>query len=61
MKPFIFGKWHAWEGTAHVILSNEDIKELHYFANTDNMVNWLYLIAKDEDAARALNAHVKAG
>jgi hypothetical protein len=61
MKPFNFGKWHAWQGTAHIILSDEDVKSLHYFTDTTSAINWLYLTANDKDAARALNAHVKAG
>lgn len=58
MKPFIFGKWHAWEGTKGILLSNEEAKILREFSNTDECINWLY-IANCKDAARALNAHVK--
>lgn len=60
MKPFIFGKWHAWQGVAAILLSDEDTKTLREFKDPDSVVNWLYLTAKDKDAARALNAHIKA-
>jgi hypothetical protein len=59
MKPFIFGKWHAWQGT-QVMLSNEDKKELRAFKNTDAAINWLYL-SGEKETARALNAHIKQG
>jgi hypothetical protein len=59
MKPFIFNQWHAWQGNTHVVLSDESKKELHYFSFTDDCINWLYLNG-DKEAARALNAHVKA-
>jgi hypothetical protein len=58
MKPFIFQNWHAWDGTAGVLLSDEDGKDLREFKNTDDCINWLYL-NNHKDAARALNAHVK--
>jgi hypothetical protein len=62
MKGFIFGKWHAWQGTAHIILSNEDVKKLYYFKTPDDCINWLFLDKDgDKDAARALNKHVKEG
>lgn len=59
MKPFQFGKWHAWQGTAHIILSDEDTKKLRYFETVNDCINWLYLNGDTEgrDAARALNAH----
>ena len=59
-KAFQHGKWHAWQGTAHILLSNEDVKELRYFKTADDCINWLYLDKQgDKEAARALNKHVK--
>ncbi len=58
MKPFIFGKWHAWQGAAAVMLSNENAKNLYEFASADACINWLY-VNGERDAARALNAHMK--
>lgn len=58
MKPFVFEKWHAWEGAARLILSDETDKKLRYFKSTDDCVNWLYL-NDEKPAARALNSHVK--
>lgn len=56
---FEFGRWQAWQGTAHVILSDSNGSyELQYFDNADNCVNWLFLNGH-KDAARALNAQVK--
>lgn len=59
MKPFIFNQWHAWEATSGILLSEETKKSLRQFADTDACINWLYLNG-DKEAARALNAHVKA-
>lgn len=59
MKPFIFNRWHVWQGTAAIMLSDEDAKALRSFASTDACVSWLYMTG-NQDAARALNAHVKA-
>lgn len=58
MKPFAFGDWHAWEGVAQIMLSDESVKKLRAFDSTDDCINWLYLNGH-KDAARALNAHVK--
>ena len=58
MRPFIFEKWHAWDGTAHLILSDETNKKLRYFKSTDDCINWLFLNS-EKPAARALNSHVK--
>jgi hypothetical protein len=60
MKPFTFEHWHAWQGTAHILLSDEDKKELRYFKDTVTCINWLWLEGHKE-ASRALNAHVKSG
>jgi hypothetical protein len=56
MKPFIFGKWHAWEGTVGILLSDEDIKKLRQFKTVDEVINWLWF-NDDKGAARALNKH----
>jgi hypothetical protein len=58
MKAFTFGHWHAWQGTAHILLSDQDTQHLRYFGTLDECVNWLYLNG-DKPAARALNAHAK--
>jgi len=58
MKPFIFNHWHCWESNGKILLSDERIKELRHFSNTDDCINWLFL-CWDKDAARALNKHVK--
>lgn len=58
MRTFIYGKWHAWEAVAGILLSDEDTKELSSFKNWDSCVNWLYLNG-DKPAARALNNHLK--
>lgn len=57
MKPFEYGTWHVWQGTAHVIVSDQSSGELSYFKDCDAAINWLYL--RDKPAARALNAHKK--
>lgn len=60
MNAFEYGRWQAWQGTAHFILSDSNgAYEIQYFPTVDAMVNWLYLIAGDKAAARALNAQVK--
>ena len=56
LKPFEFGGWHAWQGTAAVMLSGGD--RLHSFASADDAINWLF-INGHKDAARALNEHAK--
>ena len=60
MTPFIFEDWHAWQGVAGILLSNENTKELRGFTNVDACINWLFL-NDEKPAARALNAHKKAG
>jgi len=60
MKPFIHEKWHAWQGTAGVLLSNESTKTMRSFPDSDAAINWLFLNG-EKPAARALNAHVKGG
>lgn len=60
MKPFIFSKWHAWQGTGDIVLlSDEESKKLRQFKTADDCINWLYLEAGDKEAARALNKHNK--
>lgn len=56
MYPFTFGNWHAWQGTAGVMLSDEATKTLREFNTKGDAVNWLYL-SGFKDAARALSAH----
>lgn len=58
MKPFSFEQWHAWQGAAHIILSDENVKKLYYFLTTDECINWLFM-NDHKAAARALNQHVK--
>lgn len=58
MKPFEFGKWHAWDGYSKVLLSDEEIKKLREFPTVDDCINFLYLNG-DKEAARALNKHAK--
>lgn len=59
LAPFEFGRWSAWQGTAHVLLSDSNAAyQLGYFATVDDAINWLF--ANDyRDAARALNRHAK--
>lgn len=59
MTPFEHGDWHAWQGTAHILVSDESIKKLHYFDTTDAAINWLFLKGH-QVVARALNKHVKS-
>lgn len=60
MKPFESGRWQAWAGTSHIILSDTNGSyELGYFKTIDDAINWLYVIVEDKPAARALNAHKK--
>jgi hypothetical protein len=60
MKAFEHGKWHAWEGTVGILLSDEDEKKLRQFKTADDCINWLFLDKNgDKDAARALNQHIK--
>jgi hypothetical protein len=56
--PFVFGKWHVWQGVAQILLSDEDAKKLRSFKTTDDCINWLFLNGERE-AARSLNAHIK--
>ena len=56
MKPFIFNHWHAWQGAAGVMLSNETAKQLRQFKTIDDAINWLFMNG-DKPAARALNQH----
>lgn len=58
MKAFEFGKWHAWEGTSGILLSDESEKKLRQFGDTDACINWLYQ-NDEKEAARALNKHIK--
>ena len=58
MKPFIHGYWHAWQGAAGILLSDESRKKLRQFPTVDDAVNWLFLNG-ERPAARGLNAHAK--
>lgn len=58
MKPFIYGKFHAWESNSKILLSNEETKHLREFASLDDCINFLFLNG-DKEAARALNLHKK--
>lgn len=60
LKAFISGHWHAWQGTAKVMLSDESTKELREFATVDDCINWLFS-SGNKEASRALNAHSKVG
>lgn len=57
--PFTHDHWHAWQGTAGVLLSNELSKELREFKTTDDCINWLFTSGY-KIAARAMNTHAKA-
>ena len=59
MKPWTFGAYSAWQGTAHVIVECPGAGRLLYFDDVDMAVNWLYTNGH-KPAARSLNAHVKA-
>jgi hypothetical protein len=59
MKPWIFGKWHAWQGNNAILLSDEDNKQLSSFPDIDTAINWLYWSGNSR-AARALNHHKQA-
>jgi hypothetical protein len=56
---FICGKWHAWDGTAGVLLSDEDTKTLRSFPTVDDCITWLYGEG-ERIAARALNIEKNA-
>lgn len=58
LRPFIHGDWHAWQGTAAVMLSDESTKRLMEFPDVDSCINWLFVNGQ-RPAARALNAHAK--
>lgn len=54
MTTFEHGKWHAWQGVASVLLSDEEIKKLRSFPDLDTCITWLYMNG-DKPAARALH------
>jgi len=58
MKPFVFAQWHVWQGSTHIVCSNEDTKTLSYFKSEDDCINWLFVNGY-RDTSRALNKHVK--
>ena len=49
---------HIWNGTAHILVSFEDTKTLHYYKNIDDVVNGLYLDGYKE-TARKFNKQYK--
>lgn len=59
MEPWIFGKWHAWQGTAGILLSDEAAKQLYSFPDIDAAINALFQTG-NKLAARALNEHKHA-
>lgn len=59
MQPFIHANWHAWQGTASVLLSDESVGNLLSFPTVDDCINYLFL-AGFKETARALNAHKRA-
>lgn len=59
MKPFTSTRFHAWMSIPGIyMLSDEDLKQLKTFRNTDDMINWLY-VHDHKETARSLNKHVK--
>lgn len=60
IKPFTSsdGRWHAWQGTAHIMLSDEDSKSLTEHRNVDDVVNFLWRSAA-QVVAREFNKHAK--
>lgn len=56
MKPFINGKFHAWQGNNAILLSDEEEKKLREFKTIDECINWLFINGYKE-IARALNKH----
>ena len=59
MLHFIHDDWHGWQGSNAFLLSDEKVKRLHSFRDTDAAITWLYLEGH-RDAARALNKAKKA-
>jgi hypothetical protein len=43
MKPFEHGRWHVWDGTKGVLMSDESMKRLFEFDDSDACINWLWL------------------
>lgn len=59
MKPWAGPRFHAWDGTAGVLLSDEQRQvPLQQFPAPDDAVNWLFVNGHKADA-RALAAHLK--
>ena len=55
MTPLQFNNWHAWAGTAGILLSNETTKRLQQFDTIDDVINWLF-ITGEREAARHFNS-----
>lgn len=53
-----FENWHAWQGVAGPLLSDENSKRLMQFDKPDNLINWLFMNG-DKAAARAFNKAFK--
>lgn len=58
MRTFIYGKWHAWDAVAGVLLSDEETKTLKQFKDWDSVVNHLYLTGH-RVVGRALNGYLQ--
>jgi hypothetical protein len=58
MITFTHNDWHGWQSNGQFLLSDENVKHLRYFADTDAAITWLYLEGY-RDAARALNTASK--
>lgn len=55
---FVSSGWHAWQGAANYMLSDELSKVLREFDSVDDCINWLFTNGH-KDVARALNTHAK--
>lgn len=60
-RTFTYAQWHAWEASAgRILLSEETTKQLRSFASWDDVVNFLFAVASERDAARELNRELTA-
>jgi len=51
MQFFIFNQWHAWTGNDCWLLSDEETKTLHSFAEFDDLTNWLFMNGHKAEAS----------
>ena len=51
MLSLIYGKWHMWQA-ANFLISDEETKTLHSFADVDTVINWLWLTGEKRRRAR---------